>query len=178
MTAGRCSSATRRPGRWRHYGAGRCHMSSPCGTVLDRNAADLVTEPARRYPHLRGIEPPVVEGLLVPVSRQHAPIGTVWVIAHWRGKRFDAEDVRLVTVLCQFASGAVRDRRTDPPLRPGALVDHRLRFTRLIWTAASRSSTSRCWTCGDRRSRRSGRISSTCGIPTTWRRTCSVRSRR
>ena len=81
--------------------------SSPCGTVLDRNAAQLMSEPGRYYPDMRAVDPPVVEALLVPFYRGATPIGTVWVIAHTPQKRFEAEDARLVASLCQFASAAV-----------------------------------------------------------------------
>ena len=94
---------------------------SPCGTVLDRNAALLMAEPVRFYPYIADLSPSVVELLLVPFYRGDIPIGTVWVVAHTEQKKFDAEDKRLLTSLSEFASAAVQtlenlEAVTTPPV--------------------------------------------------------------
>jgi PAS domain S-box-containing protein len=81
---------------------------SPCATVLDRNAAQLMANPERYYPYIASISPYVTEALLVPFHRGGAPIGTVWVLLHEDNQRFDAEDARLLTSISKFASAAVQ----------------------------------------------------------------------
>lgn len=79
---------------------------SPCGTVLDRQAAQLMILPERHFTPLRQVEPRIEEVLLVPFSVNGALVGTVWVIAHDAATKFDNEDRRLVSSLASFASKA------------------------------------------------------------------------
>ena len=81
---------------------------SPCGTVLDRNASQLMSDPSLHYRYISHIRPQIVEVLLIPFHRGETPIGTIWVVSHTPEKRFDAEDARLVTSLTQFASAATK----------------------------------------------------------------------
>lgn len=81
---------------------------SPCGIVLDRNSPQLMTHPARYFPYIADISPAVAEVLLVPFHRHEIPIGTIWIVAHDHQRRFDAEDVRLLTGLSSFASAAAQ----------------------------------------------------------------------
>ena len=81
---------------------------SPCGTVLDRNATQLMANPERYYHYIKTIIPHIAEVLLIPFCRRGIPIGTVWVLFHEEGKQFDAEDARIMTSLSQFASAAVQ----------------------------------------------------------------------
>lgn len=80
---------------------------SPCGTVLDHNAALLMADPVRHYPYIANLTLPVRELLLVPFYRGDTPIGTVWVVSH-TDRNFDAEDERLVTSLSRFTAAAAR----------------------------------------------------------------------
>jgi signal transduction histidine kinase len=61
-------------------------------------------EPVRAYPYISGLHRPIREVLLVPFSRGDQLIGTLWVVAHSPEKRFDAEDLRIVTSLARFAA--------------------------------------------------------------------------
>ncbi|HSK30121.1 MAG TPA: GAF domain-containing protein, partial [Candidatus Limnocylindria bacterium] len=79
--------------------------ASPCGTTIDRNAAQLMHMAERVFPALTSI-PPVVEALLVPFHVDNQPVGTVWVFAHDERKKFDQEDERVVKTLARFASAA------------------------------------------------------------------------
>ncbi len=81
---------------------------SPCGTVVDRNALQLLSDPARHFPYIHELVPAVTEVLLVPFHSGETAVGTVWIVSHSPGLRFDAEDARLMTSLSQFASAAVR----------------------------------------------------------------------
>jgi signal transduction histidine kinase len=79
--------------------------ASPCGTTIDRNATQLMYMAERVFPALTA-EPPVVEALLVPFHVNAKPVGTLWIVAHDEGRKFDREDERIIKVLSQFASAA------------------------------------------------------------------------
>src|SRR5919202_4810996 len=94
-------------GRFAHnLGGTMARHLSPCGAVLDRDAALLFDRPARHFRELAAVEPPIVENLLVPFHAAGQPVGTVWAIAHSADRKFDAEDARLLTSLSRFASTA------------------------------------------------------------------------
>jgi CheY-like chemotaxis protein len=79
---------------------------SPCGTVLDRKAAQLMILPERHFTPLLQVTPKVHEALLIPFSVAGEIVGTVWVIAHDDSRRFDREDRRVVSKLADFAAEA------------------------------------------------------------------------
>lgn len=79
---------------------------SPCGTTLDRNAPQLFFYPARYFTYFGAVEPPIVEGLVIPLYAQGRPLGTIWIVSHDEDRRFDAEDVRIITSLGEFTSAA------------------------------------------------------------------------
>lgn len=81
---------------------------SPCGVVVDRNAAVLMQEPVRFYGYIADLHRPVQEVLLVPFHQAGKPIGTVWAVAHDKSKRFDSEDLRILQGLTRFAAAAVQ----------------------------------------------------------------------
>jgi CheY-like chemotaxis protein len=80
--------------------------SSPCGTVLDRQAAQLMISPERYFTSLAGVEPKVQEVLLVPFSVGGKAVGTVWLVSHDQSRRFDAQDRDVLMQLSAFAAGA------------------------------------------------------------------------
>jgi signal transduction histidine kinase/ActR/RegA family two-component response regulator len=82
----------------------------PCGTVLDRNATLLFTNAHRYYTQFAGVQPLLVEGLLVPFHVDGQAVGTVWVVAHDETRKFDAEDQRLLESLATFAATAYQVR--------------------------------------------------------------------
>ena len=79
---------------------------SPCGTVLDRGAAQLMVLPERYFTPLEQLTPKVHEVLLIPFSVGDVIVGTVWVVAHDGTLCFDREDRRVVTSLAKFAAVA------------------------------------------------------------------------
>jgi len=94
-------------GAWQpHIGGGTPRNFGPCGDVLDRNTSMLFTHWERRYPYLRPARPLAEEGLLVPFYVNGKAVGTIWAIAHTDHRKFDAEDLRLLESLGQFASAA------------------------------------------------------------------------
>lgn len=94
-------------GAWSpHLGSGTSRDFGPCGDVLDRNEPMLFTRWDRRYPYLSAATPLAEEGLLVPFSVDGKVVGTIWAIAHDDSRKFDAEDLRQLQSLTQFASAA------------------------------------------------------------------------
>ena len=96
-------------GRWAHHTGGTidCGRSS-CGIVVQTNAPVLVAHPHRHYGLLPGHEP-IAEMLIIPFHFEDRPVGTLWVASvDDSGRRFDAEDLRLLTSLARIASIAYR----------------------------------------------------------------------
>ncbi len=98
--------------RWRAT-AGRYHKYlhatmprhfSPCGEVLNRDEAILMRGMVNYYGYVAPLDPPPHEVLLVPFYDAGQAVGTVWVVAHDDNRQFDAEDLRIVTSLTNFAS--------------------------------------------------------------------------
>jgi two-component sensor histidine kinase len=94
-------------GKWAsHQGGGTPRDYGPCGTVLDRNVALLFSHPERDFSYFAPVTPLIEEALLVPFYVDGKAVGTVWVIAHDHSRRFDAEDLRVMTSLGTFAAAA------------------------------------------------------------------------
>ncbi|MDP8980012.1 MAG: ATP-binding protein, partial [Acidobacteriota bacterium] len=79
---------------------------SPCGTVLDTNAVQLMTYPDRHFSYFAEVEPRITEALLVPFHVGGEAVGTVWVVSHDQTRKFDSEDARMMTTLGEFAAAA------------------------------------------------------------------------
>jgi PAS domain S-box-containing protein len=97
-------------GTWaQHLGGGTPRDFGPCGTVLDRNAALLFSHPERDFPYFGEVKPLLEEGLLIPFYIKGEAVGTIWVVAHDESRRFDAEDLRVMTNLGTFAAAAYQN---------------------------------------------------------------------
>ncbi len=98
-------------GQWApHMGGGTPREFGPCGTVLDCGVALLFSHPERDFPYLASVTPCIDEGLLIPFDVNGQTVGTIWVIAHDQSRRFDAEDLRVLTNLAKFAAAAYQTR--------------------------------------------------------------------
>lgn len=94
-------------GRWaEHVGGGTPREYGPCGTVLDCNSALLFSHPELDFDYFAPVTPLVEEALLMPFYVGGKAVGTVWVVIHDLSRRFDAEDLRLMTDLGSFAASA------------------------------------------------------------------------
>jgi PAS domain S-box-containing protein len=94
-------------GQWApHLHGGTPRNFGPCGTVLDRDAALLCSHPERDFPYFRDVTPLLEEGLLIPFYIKGEAVGTIWIVAHDASRRFDAEDLRVMTSLSTFAAAA------------------------------------------------------------------------
>ncbi|MEO8754996.1 MAG: PAS domain S-box protein [Casimicrobiaceae bacterium] len=92
-------------GEWTsQVGGGTPREFGPCGTVLDRNAAQLMSHPERHFPYIGAVTPLIEEVLLIPFYVEGKAVGTIWVISHEQGRRFDAEDLRIMNKLGTFAA--------------------------------------------------------------------------
>ncbi|GAB3552770.1 hypothetical protein GCM10027343_38750 [Noviherbaspirillum agri] len=82
---------------------------SPCGYVRDQNAPQLLANTARYVEWMQEIEIPVVESLIVPLCREKDEvIGTIWVVSHEEQRRFDSEDLRILSLLSNHATAALK----------------------------------------------------------------------
>ena len=100
-------------GQWSGYLGGTMPgEASPCGTVLDRNTALLISHPERYYPIPPEVAPAIAEVLLMPFHVAGQAVGTIWVIAHDESRKFDGEDERLIGSLGKFASSAYQSLKS------------------------------------------------------------------
>jgi PAS domain S-box-containing protein len=94
-------------GQWvGHAGGGTPRDFGPCGTVLDCDAALLFSHPEIDFDYFAPVTPLVEEALLMPFYVNGKAVGTVWVVIHDLSRRFDSEDLRLMTDLGAFAASA------------------------------------------------------------------------
>ena len=94
-------------GQWTsHVNGGTPRDFGPCGTVLDQGVAMVCSHPELDFPYWASIKPVLEEGLLIPFYIKGEAVGTIWVVAHDTSRRFDAEDLRVMTSLATFASAA------------------------------------------------------------------------
>jgi PAS domain S-box-containing protein len=78
---------------------------SPCGTCLNRGEPQLYSYPGRYFNYFNAVQPPIVEGLVVPFRASGRDLGTIWVVSHNETHRgFDREDVRVLQSLGDFAA--------------------------------------------------------------------------
>ena len=93
-----------------HKGGGTPRNFGPCGTVLDRNMPLLFSHPERDFPYFGDVSPFVEDALLVPFYIKGEAVGTIWVVSHDDARRFDAEDLRVLTNLATFAAAAYQSQ--------------------------------------------------------------------
>jgi transcriptional regulator with PAS, ATPase and Fis domain len=93
-----------------HLGGGTPRDFGPCGTVLDCGVALLFSHPERDFPYLAAVTPCIDEGLLIPFAVNGETVGTIWIVSHDESRRFDAEDLRVLTNLAKFAAAAYQTR--------------------------------------------------------------------
>lgn len=80
---------------------------SPCGTTLDRRSAQLFYYPHRFFTYFAEVQPLIVEGLVVPVYVNGRALGTLWIVGHDEERKFDREDIRMMTSLASFCGAAL-----------------------------------------------------------------------
>lgn len=108
---------------------------SPCGTVVDRSAFQVMSAPERHFEYLKDVRPTVEEVLLVPFSVDQKIVGTVWVVKHDPNAHFDSEDARIVSSLAAVAAAGYQAQKTRQALEGAiksrdeflAILGHELR---------------------------------------------------
>jgi signal transduction histidine kinase len=82
---------------------------SPCGLCLDRDASILVYRPGRVFTYFNEAAPEIVEGLVVPLhDADGTAVGTIWIVSHDEGRKFDATDVVVMEQIAGFFAVATR----------------------------------------------------------------------
>jgi len=93
-------------GAYAKYLNGTMPRESPCGVVVDRNAAQLFSFPERHYEFGAQIDPSIVEALLEPFRVDGLTVGTLWVLSHSEAKKFDQGHSQMLGELSGFATTA------------------------------------------------------------------------
>jgi PAS domain S-box-containing protein len=110
-------------GQWvGHVGGGTPRDFGPCGTVLDCDAALLFSHPELDFDYFAPVTPLVEEALLMPFHVGGKAVGTVWVVIHDLSRRFDREDLRLMTDLGAFAASAYQALGSVTKIQTAAAV--------------------------------------------------------
>ena len=99
----------------------------PCGTVLDRDVPLLFSHPERLFTYLAEVKPYIEEALLFPFHVDGQAVGTIWIVNHDSGRQFDAEDMRLLGGLADFAAAAYQSYLASTKVR-----DSERRFRQII----------------------------------------------
>jgi len=77
---------------------------SPCGTVLDTDAIQLMSDLDRHFTYFAEVEPRIAEALLIPFHVNGEAVGTIWIVSHDDTRKFDAEDARVMSALGELAA--------------------------------------------------------------------------
>jgi PAS domain S-box-containing protein len=110
-------------GQWSpHVNGGTPREFGPCGAVLDRNVAMICSHPERDFPYWAEVKPVLEEGLLIPFYVKGEALGTIWVVAHDASRRFDSEDLRVMTNLGTFAAAAYQTLLSTNALQQAASI--------------------------------------------------------
>jgi GAF domain-containing protein len=72
---------------------------SPCGLCLQHREPILISYPGRAFTYFNAVEPPIIEGLILPISYAGQAVGTLWIVSHNEDRKFDREDVRIMSNL-------------------------------------------------------------------------------
>jgi PAS domain S-box-containing protein len=96
------------------------------GTSLGDGEPQLLSRPGRHFPHLESAQPRIVETLLIPFPINKQAVGTIWLISHEESRRFDAEDVRLMSDLGEFCAAALQAIQPDRSTMTETLLAHKV----------------------------------------------------
>lgn len=87
---------------------------SPCGLCLEVGRTILLDRPSRVFTYLDAAEPPIVEGMIVPLyDANKVPLGTLWIVSHDETRRFDGETARRMEQFAGLMVLAIRLRQQD-----------------------------------------------------------------
>ena len=80
----------------------------PCRVALEAAAPQLFVRPQDHFRSLQFPGVDIAEGLVVPIPTDNGPVGAIWVMSHTSARRFDLEDVRLLSDLAISAGAALK----------------------------------------------------------------------
>ncbi|MBD1848966.1 ATP-binding protein [Leptolyngbya sp. ST-U4] len=109
-----------------HYGGSTTSRNfSPCGVCLEQGTPVLFSHPERYFTYFQATNTPIVEGLVLPLIADSHIFGTIWIMSHDEQRHFDAEDVRVMTSLADFAAAALllNQRQTQELLAKNAQLE-------------------------------------------------------
>lgn len=92
---------------YRFVGGKTDRHASPCGVTLSLDSPQLFIRPGRCFPDFAAVDPPIVEGLVIPFYRAGRAVGTIWVVSHSTERQLESEDVRIMSNLGAFAAAAL-----------------------------------------------------------------------
>ncbi|MFM0390969.1 hybrid sensor histidine kinase/response regulator [Paraburkholderia phytofirmans] len=107
----------------------------PCGVTLQSGSPQLFIRPQDHFQCIQFPGVNVTEGIVVPIPGGEAQLGAIWVMSHVDERKFDSEDVRLLSNLAVFAGAALtivdaRDSGIESDRRHSefiAMLGHELR---------------------------------------------------
>ncbi|MFM0736433.1 ATP-binding protein [Paraburkholderia xenovorans] len=107
----------------------------PCRLALESAAPQLFVRPQEHFASLQFPGVDIAEGLVVPIPTDSGFVGAIWVMSHTPARRFDLEDVRLLSNLAVSAGAALtivdaRDTGEESERRHSefiAMLGHELR---------------------------------------------------
>jgi len=105
-----------------HLGGTMPRNESPCGIVVDLDHCLLYENLAEDFPATSSLRPEITEIILAPFHVNGRPVGTIWALCHDPQRRFDAEDMRLLTSVASFASLKIFSPQ-PPPSLPSVRAD-------------------------------------------------------
>lgn len=79
----------------------------PCALTLQTGTPQLFIRPQDRFSCLQFPNISVSEGLIVPIRSDGVQLGAIWVMAHADDRRFDMEDIRVLSNLAAFGGSAL-----------------------------------------------------------------------
>jgi signal transduction histidine kinase/ActR/RegA family two-component response regulator len=90
---------------------------SPCGEVVRTAGHYLFKAPILHYTYISAVQLPIYEVLLIPFSQNGQVTGTLWVATDNPHKKFDLEDLRLLTSVSGFAGASFQLQFNEARLR-------------------------------------------------------------
>jgi GAF domain-containing protein len=85
---------------------------SPCGLCLQHGGPVLPSYPGRVFTYFEAAQLAIVEGLVVPISYAGEDLGTLWIVSHTEQRKFDREDVRIMSNLANATAVALHMQRS------------------------------------------------------------------
>jgi GAF domain-containing protein len=90
-----------------HVGGTTPRDFSPCGTTLDCGSPQLFSYPGRRFQYFNAVEPPIVEGLVIPIVYERLALGTLWIVSHDDTRQFTRSEAEVMQSLVALVAAAV-----------------------------------------------------------------------